>query len=289
MRIDSHQHFWRYSPSEYPWIQSGWGIRGDFLPGDLKPLLAASGFDGCVAVQARQTLEETRWLLGLADKHPAIKGVVGWMDLCSERVDEQLAEFRRHPRLVGVRHVLQDEADDRFMLRPDFLRGIGRLAKFDLAYDVLIFPRHLAFATDLARRFPGQRFVLDHLAKPMIKDAVISPWKEDLETLADEPNVFCKISGMVTEARWRGWKKKDFKPYLDAAWGAFGEDRLMFGSDWPVCLLSGEYPEVVGIVAEWVEQFPVAGRAKFFGDNAARFYRLNPAVPVTAPPTRFRI
>ncbi len=274
MKIDSHQHFWNYKASEYPWMQPEWPIRRDFLPADLEPLLAGAGLDGSVAVQARQTLDESRWLLGLADLAPIIKGVVGWVELCSPRVREQLDELCRHPRFSGVRHVLQDEPDDRFMLRPEFLRGLRTLADYDLAYDILIFPRHLPHAAQLVRQFPNQRFVLDHLAKPLIKDGILSPWREDIRELAAEPNVMCKISGMVTEASWGRLKKEDFQSYLDVVGQAFGEDRLMFGSDWPVCLLSAPYEWVYQLFTDWLAQHPASARAKILGDNAVRFYKL---------------
>jgi L-fuconolactonase len=274
IRIDAHQHFWRYSAEEYPWIQNSWPIRRDYLPVDLEAELAACDLDGCVAVQARQSTEETMWLLSLADASPIIKGVVGWVNLCSAEMDEQLAAFARHPKLVGVRHVVQDEPDDRFMLRKDFQSGISRLRDHDLAYDILVFPRQFPAAIELVRRFPEQRFVLDHLAKPPIRDAVISPWREDLRELARCPNVFCKISGMVTEARWNDWKQEDFRPYLDIALEAFGVNRLMFGSDWPVALLAGSYREVYELARGYFRQLGPESEAQVFGQNAGRFYQL---------------
>ncbi|MEA3208684.1 MAG: L-fuconolactonase [Chthoniobacter sp.] len=274
MRVDSHQHFWRYSAAEYPWMQPDWPIRRDFLPDDLAPELRACGLDGCVAVQARQSLEETRLLLGLADASPLIRGVVGWVDLCSPRVEEQLAEFAPHPKFVGVRHVVQDEPDDRFMLREDFQRGIGLLRGFELTYDILIYPRQLSAAIDLARAFPEQPFVLDHLAKPVIRKGTLSPWREQLRELAASPNVLCKVSGLVTEARWHQWQPADFRAYLDAAFEAFGPDRLLFGSDWPVALLAATYGQVFSLVRDYVGQLGDGVDAKFFGLNAARFYDL---------------
>ena len=207
-----------------------------------------------MAVQARQTLEESRWLLELADQSTIVKGVVGWVDLCSPRVEEQLEEFAAHPRFSGVRHVLQDEPDDRFMLRPEFLRGLRTLERFDLAYDILIFPRHLPHAIRLVRQFPGQRFVLDHMAKPLVKDGILSPWREDVRALAAGQNVLCKISGLVTEAEWGRLRKEDFQTYLDVVGEAFGEDRLMYGSDWPVCLLSAPYEWVFQLFTDWLAQ-----------------------------------
>lgn len=272
MRLDSHQHFWRYSTDEYPWMQPSWPIRRDFLPPDLKPLLDGTGLAGSIAVQARQSLEENRFLLGLADAHPLIKGVVGWVDLRSDRVEEQLAEFAKHPKFVGVRHVVQDEPDDNFVLHPDFLRGIARLKQFDLTYDILIFPKQLPAAIKLVEQFPEQPFVLDHIAKPHIKDGTLSPWREQMRELAKFPNMLCKVSGMVTEANWSGWKADDFKPYLDVVFAAFGVERLMYGSDWPVCLLAGNYECVFDLANDYVDNLSSEAKAQFLGGNAARFY-----------------
>jgi L-fuconolactonase len=272
-RLDAHQHFWKYSPEDYGWINDEMAaLKRDFLPCDLEPLLAASGFGGCIAVQARQSLEETRWLLELAERNDFIKGVVGWADLCSAELPDQFERFARHPKLVGVRHVVQDEADDEFMLRTEFRRGIARLAEFELAYDLLIHPRHLPVAAKLVGEFPKQRFVLDHIAKPAIADGLMQPWERGLRELAKFENVYCKLSGMVTEARWRQWSAKDFKPYLDVVFEAFGAERLMMGSDWPVCTLSGDYADVMGIVLKWMETIPTVARDGVLGLNCARFY-----------------
>lgn len=274
MRIDSHQHFWRYSPAEYPWIQPSWPLRRDFLPADLAPELEAAGIDGCVAVQARQTMEETRWLLELAGANPWIRGVVGWVDLCSPSADAQLAQFVADTNFVGVRHVLQDEPDDRFMLREDFQRGLQGLAQHDLAYDLLIFPRQLPAAIELVQAFPGQRFVLDHLAKPSIREGTFSPWREHVRELALLPNIVCKVSGMVTEASWEKWTPADLHPYLDVVSEAFGPERLLFGSDWPVALLAARYAQVAGVVRDYFAAQGPLIEALIFGQNAVRFYRL---------------
>lgn len=272
MRIDSHQHFWSYSAAEYPWMQDGWEIRRDFLPPDLVPLLDAAQLDGSIAVQARQTLEENRFLLDLAERHEEVLGVVGWVDLRSESVEAQLAEFAAHPKYVGVRHVVQDEPDDEFLLRPDFLRGIGRLLEFGLTYDLLLYPRQLPAAVRFVEQFPEQPFVLDHLAKPSVRDGRMNDWLASLRELARHPHVYCKLSGLVTEARWNDWKPSDFQPYLEAVWEAFGPSRLMFGSDWPVCLLAGEYVEVVELIERFVSAQGPAARDGIFGANAERFY-----------------
>lgn len=272
MKLDSHQHFWSYDAAQYPWIPQGSPLHRDWLPSDLAPLLAAAGLDGCIAVQARQIVEESRWLLTLAAHAPIIKGVVGWVDLRNERVDEQLAELAPNPKFRGVRHVVQDEPDDRFMLGADFLRGIGKLKAFGLTYDILIFPKQLPAAIELVRRFPEQPFVLDHIAKPFIKDGTLEPWAAQIRELAKAPNVMCKVSGMVTEAMQGAWRAEDFRPYLDVVFEAFGAERLMYGSDWPVCLLSGSYAEVIGLVHDYASHLDAPQQAALFGGNCARFY-----------------
>jgi L-fuconolactonase len=272
MRLDAHQHFWIFNQAEYPWIKPDGPLGRNFLPADLRPLLVESRFDGSIAVQARQSLEETRWLLELAERDPLIRGVVGWVDLRSERVEEDLRRFAAYSTFVGVRHVLQDELDDNFMLGPEFMRGIGKLAQFDLTYDILIFPRQLSAAIKLATRFPNQPFVLDHIAKPHIKAGTISPWREHLFELAKCSNVMCKLSGMVTEANWEMWKHVDFQPYLDVVLEAFGPGRLMFGSDWPVCLLAGSYERVLGLVHDRIASLPESARKDILGGTAERFY-----------------
>lgn len=275
-RVDAHQHFWQYDAQQYPWIQPDWPIRKSFLPEDLRPLLAEEGFDACVAVQARQSLEETLWLLDLAERHRFIAGVVGWIDLLadgSKTVAHQLERIDRG-KLVGVRHVVQDEPDDAFMLRNDFQCGVGRLQEYGLTYDILIFPRQLPAAIQLVRKFPEQPFVLDHVAKPEIRAGKLLGWQEQIRELAKAPNVMCKLSGLVTEARWKEWRADEFNPYLDVVWEAFGEDRLMIGSDWPVCLLSAEYSGTIGLVKSYLKQFSAAAQAKVLGGNATRFYKL---------------
>ncbi len=272
MRLDSHQHFWSYSPEEYPWIPAGSALQRDWLPGDLEPLQSALGFEGSIAVQARQSLAESRWLLALAEVDPRIKGVVGWVDLQNDRVEEPLAELAANPKFVGVRHVVQDEPDDRFLLRPEFVRGIGKLRQFGLTYDLLIFPKQLPAAIELVRQFPEQPFVLDHIAKPSIRAGTLSPWREQIGELAKFPNLLCKVSGMVTEADHQAWKPDDFRPFLDVIFAAFGEQRLMFGSDWPVCLLAASYAQTFGVVRDYVSALPAETQAALFGDTAAQFY-----------------
>ena len=272
IRVDSHQHFWRYDATQYPWIPAGSPLHRDWLPADLAELQKPLGLDGSIAVQARQSLAESDWLLGLADADPRIKGVVGWVDLRQEKVGDDLERLARHPRFLGVRHVVQDEPDDNFMLRPEFLRGIAKLKAFDLTYDILIYPKQLSAAIVLVRRFPEQPFVLDHIAKPLIMDHAIDPWRQQIHNLAQAPNVSCKVSGMITEASPTNWQPADFKPYLDIVFEAFGEDRLMFGSDWPVCLLAGSYQQVHGLVQDYVADQSASAREKLFGGNAVKFY-----------------
>jgi L-fuconolactonase len=277
MRLDSHQHFWHYSPTEHVWMTEQMAaLKRDFLPQDLERRLRSIHFDGSVAVQARQNLEETQWLLELAQQYPFIKGVVGWVDLRSDQLPGQLERFAGDPRLVGVRHVVHDEPDDDFMLLPEFRRGISQLRDFDLTYDLLLFPKHLAVAARLVEEFPQQPFVLDHIAKPRIAERSISPWQDHLRQLAKFPNVFCKLSGMVTEARWKQWQPGDFHRYMDIVFDAFGSSRIMIGSDWPVCTLSGEYEQVMKMVMDYVQQFPAEDQAAVLGENCARFYGVMP-------------
>ncbi len=276
MRIDAHQHFWRYNPDEYGWIDDSMArLRRDFLPEDLKRETEAAGFDGAIAVQTRQTLEETRWLLELAASSLHVLGVVGWVDLRSPNVRSQLAEFAGNPKFLGVRHIVQSEPDDRFLLQPEFLRGIAALEEFDLSYDILIYPRHLPVAAEFVKRFPRQRFVLDHVAKPLIKSGSLQPWQSGIRELAQNTNVFCKLSGLVTEADWKNWKAFDFEPYLNVALESFGRDRLMIGSDWPVCTVAASYSEVMGVVVEYLGKYPNDVREAILGGNAARFWKLN--------------
>ncbi|MFO0922428.1 MAG: amidohydrolase family protein [Pirellulales bacterium] len=275
MRIDSHQHFWFYEPREYPWIQKEWNIRKDFLPHQLRPILERHGLDGCVAVQARQSLEESRWLLEVADRAEIVRGVVGWVDLRSPEVDKQLASFASHSKFVGVRHVVQDEPDDRFVLQERFIKGISKLERYGLTYDLLLYPKQLPASIELVRRFPDQPFVLDHISKPLIAKQVMEPWRADIQKLAEFPNVYCKVSGMVTEAEWNGWKREDFHPYLDVVVEAFGPSRIMYGSDWPVCLLSAEYDAMFGIIEHYFQSFSDREKAGIFGGNAIRFYGLS--------------
>jgi L-fuconolactonase len=275
-RIDAHQHFWHYDPVEYEWIDGTMAaLQRDFLPADLAPELRAAGFDACVAVQARQTLEETRWLLELADAHDFVAGVVGWVDLQAPDVRAQLEPFRGRPKLVGLRHIVQAEPDDRFLLRPEFLRGVATLRDLGLAYDILIYPRHLPVAVEFAQRLEGHRLVLDHLGKPDIRGGEIQEWRRHLRVLAACGHVMAKLSGLVTEADWHAWTPDGLRPYLDVAFECFGYERLMIGSDWPVCTVAADYGRTMRVVTEYLRGRPAAEQDAVLGGNAARLWRLD--------------
>lgn len=275
MRIDSHQHFWIYNSYEFGWIDDSMSaIQCNFMPLQLLEEQKKAGFDGTIAVQARQSIEETEWLLKLADQYPFIKGVVGWVDLCSPFVKEQINKFASHPKFVGVRHVVQGEPDDDFILRDDFNRGVALLREFNLTYDILVYPKHLPYAVKFVEKYPDLTFVLDHIAKPLIKDQILLPWKDDIKLLATFPNVYCKVSGMVTEANWKTWKPEDFKPYLDVVFEAFGMDRMLIGSDWPVCLIGGDYTKVLSIVTDYITTQPKDIQEKILGGNCIKAYNI---------------
>lgn len=275
MNIDSHQHFWKYNRARDAWITDKMAVlQRDYLPGDLAPLLDATGIDASVAVQADQSEQETLFLLDLAKHNKRIAGVVGWVDLRSPKVGERLRYFSEFKKLRGFRHVAQAEPEDRFLMQPEFTRGIARLQEFGFTYDILIYPRQLPAAAELVATFPKQKFVVDHLAKPAIKAGSFTPWANQISSLARHPNVYCKLSGMVTEGDWQRWETADFDPYLDVVFEAFGADRLMFGSDWPVCLLAGSYKQVKDLVKDYVARKTPAANEKIFGVNAIRFYSL---------------
>ncbi len=276
MRLDAHQHFWIYNRDEYRWMDERHeAIRNDFLPSDLLPLLQQLEFDGSIVVQARQSIEETEWLLSLAKKNSFIKGVVGWLDLCSDNIDAQLQKYSINPKLKGVRHVVHDEPDDGFMLRKDFRHGISLLERYGLTYDLLLFPQHLKPAIELIRLFPEQAFVLDHIAKPNIMNREMQPWKDDLRRLTEHRNIYCKLSGMVTEAKLNAWQESEFEPYLDVVFDAFGPERLMIGSDWPVCNLSGSYPSVMQIVMNYITKYPEDTQKGILGENCRKLYKIH--------------
>lgn len=276
MRVDSHQHFWVYDPAQYGWMGSGMEvIQRDFLPPDLEVEIKAAGVDRVVSVQARQTLQETEWLLELASRFDFIAGAVGWIPLASPTVREDLQRLCEHDRLKGVRHVLQDEPDERCMLKEDFNRGVGLLREFGLVYDILIFERHLPQTLEFVDRHPNQVFVLDHVAKPRIREGLISPWRENVLELARRDHVYCKISGMVTEADWTAFTEQDLLPYLEVVLDAFGPGRLMFGSDWPVCLLACGYRQWAEIVRKFCRRLSPSERSQIEGRTAIEAYRLD--------------
>ena len=272
--IDSHQHFWRYSPAEYDWIdESMAAIRRDFLPEDAKREMDAAGVGAGVVVQVRQTVEETRWLLELADAHPFIAGVVGWVDLQSPAVGDEIDLVTAHPALVGNRHIVQAEPDD-FLARPAFRRGIAALTARDLPYDVLVYARQIAAADALVSQHPNQRFLLDHLGKPDIRGGHYDVWRRDFDRLATRPNVWCKLSGLVTEADWRRWTPGQLRPYLDRALEAFGPARLMVGSDWPVCTLAASYGETMALVLDALTEYAADEQAQVLSGTARAFWNL---------------
>lgn len=271
-RIDSHQHFWKFDPVKHSWIDDSMHkIRKDFLPGDLEPLLMENLFSGCIAVQADQTEDETKFLLALAEENNFIKGVVGWVNLLDEKVSERLTYFSTEKKLKGFRHVVQGEVAG-FMLREDFRRGIAALKQFGYTYDILVFHHQLPDAITLVNHFPGQPFVLDHIAKPDFKTGNIKKWKADIKELAKEENVFCKVSGMVTEAHWDSWTTDDLKPCLDVVFENFTAERLMFGSDWPVCNVAASYSNVVSTVQDYIAQLPAKEQELVWFKNAQAFY-----------------
>jgi L-fuconolactonase len=276
LKIDAHQHFSQFDPVRDSWITKDMSvIRRDFVPDDLLPILQRYDMDGSVVVQTCQTEEDNHFMLQLAEQNDFIKGVVGWVDLRADNIDERLQHYKaNHPKMKGFRHVLQAEPNEQFMLTTKFKRGISVLNDYDFTYDILICPVHLKYAAALVAEFPDQRFVVDHLAKPRIKDKEIAGWKRDIETLAQYENVFCKVSGMLTEADWYGWHTEDFTPYLDVVFNAFSTNRVMYGSDWPVCNLAGGYNRALEILKIFVSGFSLQEQDLFFGGNAIEFYGL---------------
>lgn len=275
-RIDAHQHFWKFDPVKDSWITEEMAvIRRDFGPEDLQPLLVDAGIDGTIVVQADQSYHENDFHLAHANKYDFIKGIVGWVDLQAENVQEKLEYYSTIKKMKGFRHVLQGEKDRALMLKPAFTRGIGYLQRFNFTYDILIYTDQLQYAKELVAAFPEQLFIIDHLAKPQVKDRNIDQWKKDMRAIAGYENVYCKISGMVTEADWKNWKKEDFHPYLDVVVNAFGAKRILFGSDWPVCLVAASYTAMLGIVKDYFSSFTQREQDLFFGGNASVFYHVD--------------
>lgn len=274
--IDAHQHFWKFDPVRDSWITEDMSvIRRDFGPADLLPLLESNGMEGSVIVQSDQSEEENAFQLENAEKFDFIKGVVGWVDLRADNLHERLAYYKQFEKLKGFRHVLQGEKDRALMLNPAFKKGIAALKQFGYTYDILIYPNQLGYVPELVSAFPDQPFVIDHIAKPFIRTGeALEEWKAAMKTVAGYQNVSCKISGMVTEADWKNWKKEDFKPYLDTVVEAFGTQRILYGSDWPVCLVAASYSQMMGIVRNYFSGFSQAEQSAFFGGNATTFYNL---------------
>jgi len=274
--IDAHQHFWQRGKFKDAWLDEPQhqAISGSYLPEHLAPHLKQCGIDGSVFVQTQHDLGENRWALDLAKKNPFIVGVVGWVDLASADCEKQLLEFKADPKFVGIRHITQGEPDDDFIVRDDVVRGLKVLEKHRVPFDLLFYVKHLRHAATLARKLPELPMVIDHLAKPRIKEHRTDGWIDHLKAAAKFPNVYCKLSGMVTEADWKGWTPKDLTPYVQAALEAFGPERCMFGSDWPVCLLAAPYPSVVAALREALGPISDADRAKIFGGTAEKFYGL---------------
>ncbi|MFH6962689.1 amidohydrolase family protein [Flavobacterium plurextorum] len=273
-RIDSHQHFWKFDPVRDSWIDESMSeIQRDFLPEDLLPLLTENKFSGCVAVQANQSESETNFLVDLASKNDFIKGIVGWVDLRDENISERLRHFSSNKTIKGFRHVVQGEADD-FMFRADFRNGISALEEFDFTYDILIFHRQLPAAISLVKDFPNQKFVIDHIAKPDIKSGSIDSWKKGIEEISKYDNVWCKISGMVTEADWENWTPEDLNPSLDVIFENFSTDKILYGSDWPVLNIASDYNEVVKTLEDYISKFSIEDQNKIWYENAVSFYNL---------------
>lgn len=275
MRIDSHQHFWKFDPIRDAWInESMKTIQRDFYPEDLEPILKKHHIDGCVSVQADQSEAETEFLLDLAGKHDFIKGVVGWVDFMHPHVRETIARYAENEKMKGMRHVLQGEPDRAYMLNPQFMKGIAALKNYDLAYDILIFPDQLGYTNQFVKNISGVRFVIDHIAKPDIKIQNVDKWEHSMRLIAQHENAWCKISGMVTEADWQNWEYEDFVPYLDIAFEAFGANRVMFGSDWPVCNVAGGYDKMISVVEQYTAKLSADEQSRFWGLNAIEFYKL---------------
>ena len=272
-RIDSHQHFWQYNPQKNDWITDDMKvIQRDFLPSDLLPILQKNNIDGCISVQADQTEDETDFLLELSNNHDFIRGIVGWVDLRANNIFERLEHYSQFKKLKGFRHIVQSETDSEFMLRPKFKNGITALALYDFTYDILIYHYQLEQTIQFVMLFPNQKFVLDHLGKPDIKSGEYALWQTNIKKLALHQNVFCKISGMITEGEWDDWKPSDFKVYLDTIVKAFGTDRLMYGSDFPVCTLAATYEAQLNIITVYFSTFTNLEKKKIMGDNASKFY-----------------
>ncbi|GGW22026.1 amidohydrolase family protein [Arenibacter certesii] len=275
MIIDSHQHFWKYNPKKHAWINEEMSvIRRDFLPSDLQTVYAENGVDGCVAVQADQNLQETDFLLELAHDNDFIKGVVGWVDLRNENVERDLEKYASDKKLKGYRHIVQGEEDHNFLLRPNFLNGISKLEQYNAVYDILVFPHQLSATLEFVKQFPNQKFVIDHIAKPYIKDGFFDGWAVLMKEIAKQENVYCKVSGLITEADYNSWTPEQMHPYMELVLNAFGPSRCMYGSDWPVCLVAGKYSQVKQLTTNFIASLSAEEQKAIMGGNAVSFYGL---------------
>lgn len=275
MVIDSHQHFWKYEPVKHSWIDDDMSvIRKNFLPSDLAKVYQENGINGCIAVQADQTLEETDFLIDIASKNDFIKGIVGWVDLRAENIEDVLEKYSQFKIVKGFRHVVQGEADHNFLLRPNFSRGISLLEKHNFTYDILVFPHQLGSVLEFVKKFPNQKFVIDHIAKPYIKDGYFEGWATMMTAIGKHENVSCKMSGMVTEADFNTWTPAQIQPYMNTVLEGFGSKRVLFGSDWPVCLIAGNYSKIKKLTTDFISQFSQIEQNSIMGNNAIEFYNL---------------
>ena len=277
MVIDSHQHFWKYKPSKHKWIDDSMSlIRKDFMPSDLKKVYNKNKIDGCIAIQAEQTLEETNFLLDLSKENTFIKGIVGWVDLRASNIDNTLEHYSNYKKIKGFRHIVQNEEDHNFLLRPEFLRGISYLEKYNYVYDILIFPHQLETTLEFVKKFPNHKFIIDHIAKPYIKDGLYDEWARLMLEISKYENVFCKISGMITEADYNLWTPEQITPYMDLILTSFGSKRILFGSDWPVCLVAGSYKKVKELVTNFISKLSENEKTNIMGKNAINLYNIKP-------------
>ena len=275
MRIDAHQHFWKYAPTTHGWINDEMAvIRRDFLPNDLEPILSKHSIDGTVAVQADESIHETEFLLSLSEKHAFIKAVIGWIDLRSPQIHDQLAYFKKFRKLVGFRCIMQGQPDEAYLNNEIFIKNVALLKDFDYTYDLLVYHHQLPSLLKFIEKIPENRLILDHIGKPDIKAKNYSKWKENIFELAQHPGIYCKLSGMITEANYSTWKYDDIVPYMDAVGEAFGAERICFGSDWPVCLVAGNYDKMIGVVEKWASQLNQKDYNQLFGLNTSRFYNI---------------
>ncbi len=279
--VDSHQHFWQVGRFDYPWMTDDVEVLcQDYLPPALEPILRRCGVEKTILVQASNSVEETRWLLSLADRYPLVAGVVGWVDLTTGDVSRQLDEFSAHPKFNGVRHLVESEPADDWLIQPEVINGLRRVASYNLSYDLLVHTRHLKHVRTVAESCPELSLVVDHLAKPPIASGEISDWAHAIKEVAAHPNVSCKLSGLVTEASLTNWRIEDLKRFVDTALEHFGPQRLMFGSDWPVCLRAASYDRVLEACQSLLAGLNDRERSRVFSGNASEFYRIQPQAQV---------